>query len=89
LSAQAVPFPDTKSELHSIKAVLNYAFNKNISIGTRYTFEQYRLNDFAWDILQPYIFPNTADNAARFLVLDSRYSNYDVHVFGGFLNVRF
>lgn len=89
LSAQAVPFPDTKSELHSIKAVLNYAFNKNISIGTRYTFEQYRLNDFAWDILQPYIFPNTADNAARFLVLDSRYSNYDVHVFGGFLSVRF
>ena len=89
LSAQAVPFPDTKSELHSIKAVLNYAFNKNISIGTRYTFEQYRLNDFAWDILQPYIFPNTADNAVRFLMLDSRYSNYDVHLFGGFLNVRF
>lgn len=92
LSAQAFPFPDTKSELHSIKAILNYVFNKNVSIGARYTFEQYRLNDFAWDNLQPYIFPisaTSADNPVRFLLLDSRYSNYDVHVFGGFLNVRF
>jgi len=94
-SSQAFPFPDTKSQLHSLKAILNYAVNKNISIGTRYTFEQYRLNDFAWDILQPYLFPISpttspvADNPVRFLILDSRYSNYDVHVFGGFLNVRF
>ncbi len=93
--AQAFPFPDTKSELHNLKAVLTYALNKNISVGARYTFEEYRLNDFAWDILQPYLFPISpttspiADNPVRFLILDSRYSNYDVHVFGGFLNVRF
>lgn len=93
--AQAFPFPDTKSQLHNIRAVLNYVLNKNITIGTRYTFEQYRLNDFAWDILQPYLFPINpttspiADNPVRFLLLDSRYSNYDVHVFGGFIRVQF
>lgn len=69
--------------------LVDYKLNKNITIGARYAFEHYRLNDFAWDILQPYIFPNTADNPTRFLLLDSRYSNYDVHVLGGFIRVQF
>lgn len=87
--AQAVPFPDTKSQLHHITAMLTYKLNQHVTLGTRYVFERYRLNDFQWDILQPYLFPNTQDNAARFLLLDSRYSNYDVHVLGGFLRVQF
>lgn len=87
--AQAFPFPDTRSQLHSISTILSYKFNQHVTIGGRYAFERYRLDDFQWDILQPYIFPNTADNAARFLLLDSRYSNYDVHVLGGFLRVQF
>lgn len=87
--AQAFPFPDTKSELHNITAVLNYKLNTHITIGARYAFEQYRLDDFAWDVLRPYLFSNTADNTARFLLLDSRYSNYDVHVLGGFVRVHF
>lgn len=87
--AQAFPFPDTRSELHNIAAVLSYKFNRYATIGARYTFERYRLDDFQWDSLQPYVFPNTVDNASRFLLLDSRYSNYDVHVLGGFLKVQF
>lgn len=93
--AQAFPFPDTRSELHNITAMLSYTLNKYITIGARYVFEQYRLNDFAWDMLQPYLHPVTpttspvADNAARFLLLDSRYSSYDVHVLGGFIKVQF
>lgn len=37
--AQAFPFPDTKSELHNITAILNYKLNNNITIGAGYTFE--------------------------------------------------
>ncbi|NJD67594.1 MAG: hypothetical protein C3F12_08060 [Candidatus Methylomirabilota bacterium] len=87
--AQAFPFPDTRSQLHNIMAMLTYKLNQYVTIGARYAFERYRLNDFAWDTLQPVLFPNTLDNAARFLLLDSRYSNYDVHVLGGFLRVQF
>lgn len=87
--AQAFPFPDTRSQLHNIAAILSYKLNQYVTIGARYAFERYRLNDFQWDNLEPFIFPNTLDNASRFLLLDSRYSNYDVHVLGGFLRVQF
>ena len=71
-----------------------------VSVEARYWYEPYRLDDFTWDILQPYmqgVFKETRSspsdigdmNVSRFLFLDSRYTDYTAHVLSAFVHVSF
>ncbi|MEW6126858.1 MAG: MtrB/PioB family decaheme-associated outer membrane protein [Acidobacteriota bacterium] len=89
LNAAAYPFPDVKTRLNEFNSDISYQLTPNFAIGTRYIYEPYHLEDYAWDNQQPYQFgqlPATQDGR-RFLLLDSRYTGYDAHVWGAY--VRF
>lgn len=55
---------------------------ENLTLGVAYLFDPYRLDDFMWDIMDPWI-PDrlTVENFAdRYLFLNARDSNYTGHV---------
>jgi hypothetical protein len=99
-SAVAYPFPELSDSTLSFRAALVWALTPKISLEGRYWYEPYRLDDFTWDIMQPYMqgaFKETRSsandvgdmNVSRFLFLDSRYSDYTAHVVSAFVHVRF
>jgi hypothetical protein len=99
-SAVAYPFPELSDSTLSLRAALVWALTPKISLEGRYWYEPYRLEDFTWDILQPYmqgVFKETRSsasdvgdmNVSRFLFLDGRYSDYTAHVVSAFVHVKF
>jgi len=99
-SAVAYPFPELSDSTLTFRASLVWAVTPKISVEGRYWYEPYRLDDFTWDIMQPYmqgVFKETRSsasdigdmNVSRFLFLDSRYSDYTAHVLSAFVHVRF
>ena len=99
-SAVAYPFPELSDSTLSFRASLVWALTPKISLEARYWYEPYRLDDFTWDVMQPYmqgVFKETRSsptdigdmNVSRFLFLDSRYSDYTAHVASAFVHVRF
>ncbi|HKZ77483.1 MAG TPA: MtrB/PioB family decaheme-associated outer membrane protein [Pyrinomonadaceae bacterium] len=89
LNATAFPFPDVKSNYHELNLDTNYQLTDNVALGFRYIFEPYRLDDFQWNGLNPYPFDRLPAEqqfpTTRPLLLDSRYSSHNVHVFGVYL----
>ncbi len=99
-SAVAYPFPELSDSTLTLRASLVWAVTPKISVEGRYWYEPYRLDDFTWDIMQPYmqgVFKETQGsptsigdmNVSRFLFLDSRYSDYTAHVLSAFVHVKF
>jgi hypothetical protein len=99
-SAIAYPFPKLSDSTLSARASFLWDFTSKVSFEARYWYEPYRLDDFTWDIMQPYMqgaFQETrssatsisAMNVSRFLFLDSRYTDYTAHVLSAFVHVRF
>jgi hypothetical protein len=99
-SAVAYVFPELKDSTLTFRASLLWELTPKITVEGRYWYEPYRLDDFTWDILQPYmqgVFKETRSsasdigdmNVSRFLFLDSRYSDYTAHVLSAFVHVRF
>lgn len=91
LNAEAFDWPEVKSRFHEVNLDASYQFNQNWGIGARYIYEPYRLGDYSWNGLTPYpltLLP-TQNDGKRFLLLDSRYSSYDAHVFGVYLRLTF
>lgn len=89
LNATAFPFPDVKSNYHELNVDTNYQLTDNVALGFRYIFEPYRLNDFQWNGLNAYpldrLTPEQQFPTSRPLLLDSRYSSDNAHVFGIYL----
>lgn len=99
-SAVAYPFPALSDETLSLRASIVWMVTAKVSFEGRYWFEPYRLDDFTWDVMQPYmqgVFQQTQSsptdvgdaNVSRFLFLDSRYSDYTAHVLSAFVHVTF
>ncbi len=99
-SAVAYPFPELSDSTLTFRASLLWQVTPKINIEGRYWYEPYRLDDFTWDLVQPYmqgVFKETRSsasdigdmNVSRFLFLDSRYSDYTAHVVSAFVHVRF
>jgi hypothetical protein len=99
-SAVAYPFPELKDRTFSLRASLLWEVAPKVTVEGRYWFEPYRLEDFTWDALQPYmqgVFKETRGsagdvgdmNVSRFLFLDSRYGDYTAHVLSAFVHLRF
>ncbi|MEW6206922.1 MAG: MtrB/PioB family decaheme-associated outer membrane protein [Acidobacteriota bacterium] len=91
LNAQASDWPRVESRFHELNLDASYQLNRNWGIGARYIYEPYRLDDYSWNGLAPYPIAQlpTENDGKRFLLLDSRYSSYDAHVFGVYLRFTF
>jgi hypothetical protein len=99
-SAVAYPFPELADSTVTLRASLLWEVTPKVTLEGRYWYEPYRLDDFTWDIMQPYMqgtFKQTQGsptdigdaNVSRFLFLDSRYGDYTAHVLSAFIHVRF
>jgi hypothetical protein len=88
--AMGYDFPDQESRLISSELKIMHHFMENIEVGVWWLFEDYDLNDFQWDSLDPYG-DNflSVDDATRYLFLDSRYSDYQAHVVQMVMAFRF
>jgi len=91
-SSVAGCWPDLKSRFHEFRVETSYRFRPNMEAGVRYLFEPYRLSDFSWDVMRPYMFgfedTNTNDTR-RSLFLDSRYGSTNAHLVGVYLRYSF
>jgi hypothetical protein len=99
-SAVAYPFPELSDSTVTLRASILWQVAPKVTIEGRYWYEPYRLDDFTWDVMQPYmqgVFKETRSsasdigdmNVSRFLFLDSRFSDYTAHVLSAFVHVRF
>ncbi len=99
-SAVAYPFPELSDSTLTSRVSVLWDVTSHVTVEARYWYEPYRLNDFTWDSMQPYmqgVFKETRSsptnigdmNVGRFLFLDSRYSDYTAHVLSAFVHVRF
>jgi hypothetical protein len=90
-NAQAFPYPDTLTRLQEVNISLTRQIRPGLVLGVRYWFEPYRLDDFGWNFLQPYVFGNVApeNDATRWLFLNSRYTSYHANVASLFLRYSF
>jgi hypothetical protein len=99
-SAVAYPFPELSDSTLTTRLSVLWEINSHVTVEGRYWYEPYRLDDFTWDSMQPYmqgIFKETRSsptdigdtNVSRFLFLDSRYTDYTAHVLSAFVHVKF
>lgn len=91
-SAWAYRYPSFKSELFSGDVALRWTVARNTEIEARYLYEPYRLDDFMWDAVEPWmqgIIKETGGSPTqirdadvrRFLFMDSTYSDYTASVY--------
>jgi hypothetical protein len=78
-NAIATPWPTIRNRLHEIAVDLGYQIVPGIRAGTRYLFEWYKLDDFAWNPLDPYMAGRTVENSTRYLFADATYGGYRAH----------
>ena len=79
-NAVAQDWTDIRNRLHEIRGDVAYRFGPNVLAGVRYLYERYDLDDFAWDLLDPYMAGRTPENSTRFLFADATYQGYEAHV---------
>jgi MtrB/PioB family decaheme-associated outer membrane protein len=79
-NARAVDWPTVTNRFHEVLADLGYRVTPNIKAGVRYLFEWYDLDDFAWDIMQPYMAGVSVENSTRFVFADATYNAYRASV---------
>jgi MtrB/PioB family decaheme-associated outer membrane protein len=78
-NAVALPWPSVVNRLHEIKGNLAYNWFANLTVGVSYLFEWYKLDDFAWDNLNPYMAGLSAENTTRFVFADATYKQFEAH----------
>jgi hypothetical protein len=99
-SAVAYPFSDFRTDLFSGRLALRWILTPKIDVEARYWYEPFRLDDFMWDDLEPYLQGTIkeartsptdiqAANVERLLVLDDRYSDYTAHILAAVVRVHF
>lgn len=96
----AYAMPGFSSSLFSGKLSFEWALREHFDLAVSYLYEPYRLDDWQWDLVQPYMqgvlketggSPATVrDNAAlRWLFMDATYSDYTASVFTVALKIRY
>jgi hypothetical protein len=99
-SAVAFTFPDLRSALFSGRLALRWTLTPRVDVEARYWHEPFRLDDFMWDDLRPYLQGTIlearssptdiqAANVERLLVLDDRYSDYTANILAAVLRAHF
>ncbi len=89
LNATASPFPNVRSRFNELYADVSHQFRSQWALGVRYTYQPYKLDDFALNGLSPYPFANISpsEDGRRFLLLDARNTGHNAHVVS--LYIRF
>ncbi|MBI5548331.1 MAG: MtrB/PioB family outer membrane beta-barrel protein [Deltaproteobacteria bacterium] len=88
-NAVANDWPTLRNRLHQVVVDLHFRVTPDIRLGARYLFDWYRLDDFAWDVLEPYMAGQTVENSTRFLFADATYHGYRAHVVTIYATGRF
>jgi hypothetical protein len=88
--ALAVPFPDQNTTLTEINLRYTRKLSGLLSVGVAYLFEDWNLDDFQVENLQPYGTEFlSVDDATRYLFLDSWYGDYTASIGQIFLVMHF
>ena len=86
-NATAYDFPEAKARLHELSFDTNYQLRPNVAVGFRYLYEPFRLDDWQLNTVNAYpvdqLAPET--DGRRFLLLDSRYTDHNAHVFSFYI----
>ena len=87
--ARGFDFPTQESKLTAIDLEVTHRLSPRVRLGLRWRFEDFSLDDFQWDGLEPYGANFlTVDDATRYLFLNSRYSDYTGNVVGLFMRMH-
>ena len=88
--ALAVPFPDQNSTLTELDLRYTRKISRRCSVGVAYLFEDWSLDDFMIEQMQPYGANFLAvDDATRYMFLDSWFADYEANVVQLFLVLNF
>lgn len=88
--ALASNFPDQENELLATELRISHRLGKRLTAGIFWLYEDFDLDDFQWDGLEPYGANFlTVDDSTRYLFLDSRYRDYTAHVVQLFVKIAF
>lgn len=98
-SGQAVEWSDVESTQHEVRLNVDRRLSERVELGLRYAFLPYRIDDPAWNTLQPSmqgvsteVRGSPADqkpmNTARYLYSNSRYDDLDTHAVAIVMNVH-
>lgn len=99
-SGVAYEYEDFMTRTLSTRLTMKWAVSGNVDFTARYWYEPFRMNDWQWDNVQPYmqgVVTETAgapdlfraQNVSRYLFLDSRYSDYTINAVSAALSMRF
>lgn len=99
-SGVAYSVPGFSSRLFSGKVSYDWALRENLDLSFGYWYEPYRLDDWQWDLVEPYgqgVLQETGSSpttvrdqtALRTLFLDATYSDYTANVFSVFAKLRY
>jgi MtrB/PioB family decaheme-associated outer membrane protein len=88
-NAVAQSWPKVVNRLHELKASLSYRWFDDLTVGVGYLFEWFKLDDFAWNNLQPYMAGQTAENSTKYVFAGAPYRKYEAHVGQLFLVYKF
>jgi MtrB/PioB family decaheme-associated outer membrane protein len=87
LNAAAFDFPESKITFQEFSLDANYQVSPNVAIGFRYFYEPFRLDDWQLNGLDAYpvdqLAPET--DGRRFLLLNSRYTDHNAHIFSFYI----
>lgn len=87
LNATAYPFPEAEYRMQEFSIDSNYQLAQNVALGIRYLYEPFKLDDWQLNNLNPYPIDRLAPeiDGRKFLLLDSRYSSHNGHIFTVYL----
>jgi hypothetical protein len=82
-------FSDLKTSLNSLQFWTQYQYSKSITYKFSYWYERYSMEDWAVDGTINNYYPLENDTIEQFLFLGEDRLDYDQHVIGLAVNVRF
>jgi hypothetical protein len=89
LHAGVNPYPDTVVRRQDLNIVVTRRINESFEIGARYWYEPYKLDDFSYNLLQPYAHGRLTSETPKYLFQDARYGSYRANVFSVFASYWF
>ena len=92
VNAVVVHWPDQVVDWIESSARLNWKARPDLSVGLRWAYENFDLDDLMWDDVKPYSFGETDPTfgeSRRFLFLDQTYDNYKGAIVTAYVNYAF
>ena len=94
LTAGAYDYPDTLNRWQEFEATIARELRAGLTIGVKYRYEPYTLDDFYLNDLQPYSYGAVTSGGAlvniqRQLLLNARFANYSAQLVTVFLRYKF